>query len=47
MSTTTNLPNPERIYEVIVAILERRYGVKIEYTLERVKKEANHEQHCN
>ena len=47
MSTITNLPNPERIYEVIVAILERRYNVKIEYTLEKVKKEENHEQNCN
>ena len=26
-------PNPERIYSTIVAILERRYNVKIEYTL--------------
>ena len=26
-------PNPERIYATIVRILERRYGVKIEYIL--------------
>ena len=26
-------PNPERIYATIVAILERRYGVRIDYTL--------------
>lgn len=25
--------NPDRVYAVIVKILERRYGVKIEYTL--------------
>lgn len=30
---TTKGPNPERIYEVIAAILQRRYDVKIEYTL--------------
>lgn len=27
-------PNPDRIYSTIVAILERRYNVKIEYILE-------------
>ena len=26
-------PNPDRIYSTIVAILERRYNVRIEYTL--------------
>lgn len=26
-------PNPERVYAVIASILERRYGVKIEYTI--------------
>ena len=26
-------PNPDRIYSTIVAILERRYNVHIEYTL--------------
>lgn len=40
-------PNPERIYAVVASILERRYNVKIEYTIEKVK-EAEHEQpHCN
>lgn len=27
-------PNPERVYAVIASILERRYDVKIEYTIE-------------
>jgi hypothetical protein len=27
-------PSPERVYEVINTILQRRYDVKIEYTLE-------------
>ena len=31
-------PNPERIYATIVRILERRYGVKIEYILKTVPK---------
>lgn len=26
-------PNPERVYAVIAAILERRYNVKIDYEL--------------
>lgn len=26
-------PNPDRIYAVVAAILERRYAVKIEYTI--------------
>ena len=26
-------PNPERVYAVVAAILERRYNVKIEYQL--------------
>lgn len=30
---TTNQPNPERIYEALAKILERRHGVKITYTL--------------
>ena len=34
-------PNPERVYAVIASILERRYDIKIEYTLEN--KEENHE----
>ncbi len=38
-----NTPNPERVYAVIASILERRYNVKIEYTL--LKKEGvSHEQ---
>lgn len=40
-------PNPERIYAVVASILERRYNVKIEYTIEKAK-EAEYEQpHCN
>lgn len=30
---TTNTPNPQRIYEALVKILERKYEVKIKYTL--------------
>lgn len=30
-------PNPERIYAVIAAILERRYNVKIQYQLKGVQ----------
>lgn len=41
---TTKRPNPERVYEVIATILERRYDVKIEYTIERLKGEP-HEPH--
>ena len=26
-------PNPDRIYAVVASILERRYNVKIEYTV--------------
>ena len=29
----TNKPNPERIYATVAAILQRRYGVRIEYEL--------------
>jgi hypothetical protein len=36
---TSNTPSADRIYAVVARILERRYGVKIEYTLEN-KKEA-------
>ena len=40
---TADTPNPERIYAALASILERRYSVKITYTL--VKKEGeNHEQ---
>ena len=46
MDTISKTPSPDRIYAVITRILERRYGVKIEYTLIN-KKEANHEQTCN
>lgn len=27
-------PNPERVYAVIAAILQRRYNVRIDYTIE-------------
>ena len=43
---TADTPNPERIYAALASILERRYSVKITYTL--VKKEGeNHEQNSN
>lgn len=29
----TKRPNPERVYATIAAILQRRYEVRIEYTL--------------
>jgi hypothetical protein len=36
-------PNPERIYAVVASILERRYSVKIEYTLSKIEG-GNYEQ---
>ena len=30
---TANQPNPDRIYAALAKILERKYGVKITYTL--------------
>ena len=30
-------PNPERVYAVIASILERRYNVKIEYTVVKIE----------
>lgn len=30
-------PNPERVYAVIASILERRYDVKIEYTISKIE----------
>lgn len=30
---TMNQPNAERVYQVLVRIIERRYNVKIEYIL--------------
>ncbi len=32
---TNKRPNPDRIYAVINTILQRRYDVKIEYTIEK------------
>ena len=46
MDTISKTPSPDRIYAVVARILERRYSVKIEYTLEKVK-EDNHEQDCD
>ena len=46
MDTITKTPNPDRVFAVISRILERRYGVKIEYTILNAK-EANHESNCN
>lgn len=34
---SSKTPNPDRIYEVIANILQRRYTVKIEYTLTEKK----------
>ena len=31
---TTKRPNPDRIFAVVNTILQRRYGVKIEYILQ-------------
>ena len=39
----TKTPNPDRIYAVIATILQRRYDVKIEYTIDK-KQGGNHEQ---
>ena len=41
-----NTPNPERIYAVVASILERRYDVKIEYTISKNKGDT-YEQNCN
>ena len=34
---TTEKPNPARVYEALARILERRHGVKINYTLKPKK----------
>ena len=34
MKNSNKTPNPDRVYAVINTILQRRYGVKIEYTLQ-------------
>lgn len=34
-----NKPNPDRIYAVVAAILERRHNIKIEYEISKVKGE--------
>ena len=33
--TTNKRPSPDRVYAVIATILQRRYGVTIEYTIEK------------
>lgn len=40
MDTKSNTPSADRIYAVVARILERRYGVRIEYTLVNKSKEA-------
>ena len=40
MNTKSNIPSADRIYAVVARILERRYGVRIEYTLTTKSKEA-------
>jgi hypothetical protein len=30
---TSNTPNPQRIYEALARILERKHGVRIQYQL--------------
>lgn len=44
MSPSTKTPNPDRVYVVISRILERRYGVKIEYITTKIEG-GTHEQH--
>lgn len=34
-------PNPERVYAVIASILERRYNVKIDYEVVKLKGDKN------
>ena len=40
VNTIKKTPSPDRIYAVITQILERRYGVKIEYAITTKSKEA-------
>ncbi len=45
-----NKPNPERVYAAIATILERKYGVKIEYKIipkPKNQKGEAYEQNCN
>lgn len=35
---TSPTPNPDRVYEVIARILERRHGVRINYTINKKEK---------
>ena len=48
MKTTKN-PNPERVYEAIVKILQRRYDVKIVYELlpKNQNQGGSYESNCN
>lgn len=40
-------PNPVRVYEALARILERKYQVKISYTLINKSKGENHEHDCD
>ena len=40
-----NKPNPDRIFAVVASILERRYDVKIEYTMTNTEGGNNRERH--
>lgn len=46
MRPINKTPNPDRVYAVISRILERRHGVKIEYTLSKIDG-GTYEQHHN
>lgn len=41
----TKRPNPDRIYEVINTILQRRHGVQITYELLRGENNEQHQDH--
>lgn len=46
---TASTPNPARVYEALAKILERRHGVKIQYTLKPKSYggENYEQQNCN
>ncbi len=47
MEKTSKAPNPDRVYAVIASILQRRYDVKIEYTVSPKFEGGNYERdHC-
>ena len=46
--TTTKRPNPDRVYAVVNTILQRRYDVKIKYTILHIEggQHEQHQDHC-